>query len=816
MKQKVEYGKTTLTTAIAAALTPAGQVLAQEQDQEADYDRVLEEVIVTATFREASMQDLPQSIQAFTTEDITRAAFTNFSDVAAAIPSLTLIADQPGRNSVKFRGVSTGTGEYYTASTSAIYFDETPLTFISQQLWPAMVDIERIESLPGPQGTLFGSSALAGTVRVVTNKPDPTSVSGEVYGEWFATDGGDDSYAVNGWINIPLVKDTLAVRFVGHHRDEGGWIDNVFAETYVQPDPERFTSPGDNSAVVAKDYNEYELTGGRGSLLWNVTDNWEAIVSFIAEQNSSTGAWGDDTNLPDNQHALFHLENRDDEWWNASLLIRGDLGFAELTSSTTWLDREIYYEFDNMIYEQYKDSYFGFYFGSALYNTEYTYGHIFNDQTQDRFSQELRLVSQTDSRFSWMVGGFYEEIDDQWAYGATNDDLLGTIMWEYANYIAYYQSYNGTYDIDYPLAPTNIGYGQKLDRTDEQLAFFGELTYEITDAWWVTGGMRWFNFKQDYFEQNQFPQGLAPPGSRDTNGIVTRTADTDDTVFKFSTQYFFNDDIMTYFLFSQGFRLGGDNATRAVNTGLVPESYDPDFLNNYEIGAKMEFFDNTMRLDVVLFWLDWEDRQFSVTNFTDENGDLIGAWWLRGTVNGGDTETTGFEVSLDWQATENLLFTASLTSVDAEIAEDIRLADGTELLEGSPLPNAPDLAYYLSADYTFPFEVFGGALWTRIDYSYQDEWWDSTSGAVNNDPDSLIPSWNNTNLQVGLSLQNNWTITAFVNNLTDERIVNGRQNNSYATDWFTANTGSEVNDFRIIEYLSRPRHYGITVRKGFY
>jgi outer membrane receptor protein involved in Fe transport len=799
MKQNGEYGKTTLTTAIAAALTPAGQALAQDQDS--DEARVLEEVIVTATLREASMQDLPQSLQAFTTEDIVRNAFVSFTDVANAIPSLTLIADQPGRNSVKFRGISTGTGEYYTASTSSIYFDETPLTFNSQQLWPAMVDIQRVESLPGPQGTLFGASALAGTVRVVTNKPDPAAWSGEVFGEYFATDGGDPSYNVNGWLNVPLIKDTLAARFVAHTRTDGGWIDNVFGETYVQPDA-RFRSPGNNAAIVEDDYNEYSLTGGRASLLWNVTDNWSAIVALIAEDNSSEGAWGDDTNLPDDQHAFFHKENRDDEWWNASLLIEGDLGFATLTSSTTYLDREITYEFDNMIYEQWKDSYFGAYY--SLYNSEYTYGFLFNDQTQDRFSQELRLASTTDSRFQWMIGGFYEEINDQWLYGAVNDDLMDTVMWYYANYLAYYYSYAG-YDVSYPLAPTNLGYSQRLDRTNEQLAFFGEVTFEITDKWWVTGGARWFQFKQDYFEQNQFPEGLPPAGSYDTNGVVTSKSDEDDVVYKFSTQYFFNDDIMAYFLFSQGFRLGGENSERAANTGQVPPTFAPDFLDNWELGAKMTFLDGRMRLDVVGFLLDWKDRQFSISNF-EENG----AWWLRGTENGGDTETTGVEISLDWQITDNLLLTGSLTTLDAEIAEEIRLADGTELDPGDPLPNSPELSYFLAVDYTFPFEVFGGDLWTRVDYAYGDEWYDSTFSAAERDPEGLIDDWSNTNLQVGLSLPNNWTLTAFVRNLTNERRVNGRQNNAYASDWFG------VPNYRTIEFIQRPRHYGLSVRKGFY
>ena len=499
MSSNRKYPKTTISTAIAAAMAPGAGALAQDQDQDqADSDRTLEEVIVTATFREASMQDLPQSLQAFTSEDITRAAFTNFTDVANAIPSLTLIADQPGRNSVKFRGVSTGTGEYYTGSTSAIYFDETPMTFVSQQLWPAMVDIERIESLPGPQGTLFGSSSLSGTVRVITNKPDPTAFSAEIYAEYFDTKGGDGSYALNGHLNFPLIQDTLALRVVAHTRKEGGWIDNVYGETYVQPDP-AFISPGNNSAIVEENYNEYELSGGRASLLWNVTDNWTATVALIGEDNSSDGAWGDDANLPDDQHSLFHKENRDDNWWNASLLIEGDMNFATLTSSTTYLDREITYEFDNMVYEQWKDSYFGVYYGFALYNSEYTYGFYFNDQTQDRVSQELRLQSNSDSRFSWMVGGFYEKIEDEWYYGSFNPDYPDTLSFYYANYLAYYYYYAG-YDVMYPLPETFVGYSQRLDRTTTQYALFGEATFEITDKWWITGGARWFDWEQDYLE----------------------------------------------------------------------------------------------------------------------------------------------------------------------------------------------------------------------------------------------------------------------------------------------------------------------------
>jgi outer membrane receptor protein involved in Fe transport len=750
-----------------------------------------------------SMQELPQSIQAFTAEDIKRNAFTGFNDVANALPSLTLIQDTPGRNSVKFRGASTGTGEYYTASTAAVYLDETPLTFNSQQLWPAMVDIERIESLPGPQGTLFGSSSLAGTVRVITNKPDPTAWSGEVYSEYYATKGGSGSWAVNGHINIPLIKDTLALRLVAHTRDEGGWIDNIYGETYVAPDPTRFSSPPNNEQWVQDDWNKYKLTGGRASLLWNMTENWSTTLMLISERNAADGSWAEDTYFGDDQIAMFHDEFRDDDWWNASLMVEGDLGFATLVSSTTYLDRDIAYEWENMVYEQWKDSYWGAYY--PLYNSAYTYGWVFNDQTQDRFSQEIRLTSQGDSRFQWMIGGFYEKIEDQWLYGTRNPDLTRADqpgeVWYYANYWAYYYNYYG-YDVQYPLPETDIGYSEALDRTYEQLAFFGEVTYDITEAWSVTGGARWFRFSEDMQQTYNFPGGLPVWGTFDTNGTVYADSTTEDWAFKLSTQFDITDNIMVYALFSQGFRPGGQNSFRAAQSGLLPPNYGPDFMDNYEIGTKSLLFDGSLQLNVTLFHMEWDDRQFAQVG----SGDL--PWWLRGTVNAGKTTTDGVELSFLWQATNNLQFEGNVTWLDAQADSTFEFLNGNVMRPGDPLPNAPEWAWWVAADYTLPWRPFDGTLWTRVDYAYGDEWWDSTSGAIERDPADLIPDWSNVNLQLGLSLPNNWTITAFVNNLTDEKRVTTRLTGT-ESDWFG------VPYYKTWEYQVRPRSYGLSVRKAF-
>ena len=233
VKQQLRFGPNSakrglkmkiLTASIVAALYPVMPALAQD----ANDDLVLEEVIVTATKRELNMQTVPQSIQTFTNEQIIRANFISLTDMANATPSLTVVAEQPGRSSVKFRGISTGTQEFYTPSMVAVYMDETPLTFNSQQIWPAMVDVHHIESLPGPQGTLYGSASQAGTVRIVTQKPNHDGLSGEVFGRYYNTSGGDGSYDLQGWVNIPLVEDTLSMRLVAYQREEGGWIDNIY------------------------------------------------------------------------------------------------------------------------------------------------------------------------------------------------------------------------------------------------------------------------------------------------------------------------------------------------------------------------------------------------------------------------------------------------------------------------------------------------------------------------------------------------------------------------------------------------------------
>jgi outer membrane receptor protein involved in Fe transport len=782
-----------LTAAVVATLYPGLHAWAQQEERRP----MLEEIVVTATRREASLQDVPHSITAFTTADIERQAFRNMEDYVKALPSLALVNSLPGRNSLVMRGIATGSQEFRTDSQVAVYLDEQPMTTNSQQVDVRLVDIERLEVLPGPQGTLFGSASQTGTLRIITNKPSFDGFSGQMDASVLTTKDGEESYDLTGHLNVPVVDDKLALRLVGFYAHEGGYVDNVLGAT--------FEGSRDNAAVVEEDFNDYDTYGGRIAAQWRVSRNWSALVSMIGQASEADGSWDTDPALGDFKITRFFDEYREDDWWQASVTTTGDLGFASLTANVSYFDREIAYEFDNMTYEQFKDSFWGVYYGYGLFNTEYTFGTTFNDQHQDRLSAEIRLTSQGDSRLRWLAGLFFEDVYDEWLYGTKNPDLMSTIGWATANAYAYYARYTGGYDVQYPLPPTEIGYANKFKRTVKQIAVYGEVDFDLTDAWTVTGGARWFQYDREEFDNWQFPQGLPPFGSIGTGGTYTADGKSDDVLFKFSTQYRFDPDRMVYFTFSQGFRLGGSNSQRAASTGIVPLDFDPDKLNNYELGLKSEWFDDTLLLNVALFYMKWDDIQL------DNGGGIADQWWLRGTINGGDAETTGAEINATWRATENLLLQLSVFLADPEFPDEFSLATGEVIPAGTPMPLSPESKYWAAIEYTVP-NAFGlnGNLWFRLDASYQDAVFNTLESARTNNRGGLVPSYSIGNAQVGVSLTNGWEVSLIVRNVWDEKAVNSLYNDgNYEAQWFGDPRYQNLRTYQ------RPRSVGLSFRKRF-
>ena len=753
--------KMPLAAAICAVLNPAFAALAQQAPDPSK----LEAIIVTATRREVNLQEVPQSVTALSTEDITKQAFQSLDDVAGALPSVTLVNAIPGRNDIIMRGISTGTGEYYTDSQVSVYLDDQPMTSSAQQVDVRLIDIERIEVLPGPQGTLFGSSSQSGTIRYVTNKPDPSGFSSQLDVEVGTTKGGEESYDISGHVNIPLT-DNFAIRAVGFYAEEGGYVDNVPGLN--------LSGTADNSDAVEEDWNDAETMGGRLAALWQINPQWDASLSYVSQYGDTSGDWLTDPATGDYKIVSFFDEYREDDWYQTSASITGDLGFAELTATASWFERDIEYQWDNTLYENWRTAQSRNEGWSGLYDTSYYGGTIFNFQEQNRWTYEVRLTSQGESRLQWMAGAFYEDVWDWWHYGAKVPELESTLTWYLAQY------YAASYGADVvPLPPTDEYYTNFFERTVRQKAVFGELTFDLTDNLSVTGGARWFEFDRQEVESNEVPRGL-PVFDYDpdvgyflASPLVSEGKD-DDVVMKLATQYRFDDTKMLYALYSEGFRLGGQNSPRAALRGVVPEQYKPDVLENYEAGFKSQWLDNRLLLNVSLFFMEWSDIQLRADASAED------PWWVEGTFNGGKAEQKGVELQAEWQVSDRFSLEIGGFLADPEFSESFSTPAGSPVEEGWPMPDSPEEKFWTAFEYRVPgFLIQDGDFWTRFSYSYQGEFWNGLDDIrcinICTDPDDLadaqdqlVPSSSTSTLQFGVSSNNGWEAALIVRNLFDE------------------------------------------------
>jgi iron complex outermembrane receptor protein len=786
---RLAFPSTPLAIAIASVLYPAAATLAAERADK------LEEVIVTATRRELDLQVVPQSITALNTEFIQKQALTNLYDLANALPSLNIISTWPGQNTIVIRGISTGSAEYRIDSQVSIYLDEQPMTSITQQADVRLIDIQRVELLPGPQGTLFGSSAQAGTLHYVTNKPDNVGFSSELAGEVGTTKGGEESYDFSGWVNIP-VSENFALRAVGFWSQAGGYVDNVLGPTLM--------GDATNADIAEDDQNSYRQSGGRIAGLWTINPQWNLLATGIYQRSRTDGHWDSDPFLGETKITRFFNDWRDDEWYTASTTLHGDLGFADLSVTASYFNRKIDYEFDDTNYAQWRTRNFGTYY--ALYDTGTLHSVTFNYQTQKRWSYEARLTSQGDSKLQWMAGAFYEDVYDWWEYGdrLTAGDFADTNAWIEANRIAC-EDIADPNVAKCPLDPTQVYYYNKYSNKVKQLAFFGELTYALTEKWSVTGGARWFQYDREMFDKYNVPLGVPASSDPDANGLLSKGKES-DTSLKFATNYKFTPEVMVYALYSEGFRLGGQNSQRAAETGEVPLDYGPDRLANYEVGLKSQWFDNRLRLNVSAFLMKWDDIQI---HFSSTDSDNNGAFWIEGNINGGKAEQKGVELNGQWYATDRLNFDWSIFLASPEFTQDTLVPNSDEvyIAKGTTLPVSPKEKYWASVEYTFPdFLPWAGDFWTRFSYSWQAKTWDSLSAIQDNDRELILPEWKDATFQMGFTGDSGWETSLILRNAFDDA----------GWTWLSAtDRGEAFGDprFRHIHGTQRPRSLYLSFTK---
>jgi outer membrane receptor protein involved in Fe transport len=842
MKGKKRHFLTPVAGAIATALNPAQQALAQDEDNDAVG---LEEVIVTATKVAVNVQDIAATVQALTSADLTAMGAKGMDDYSRFIPSLSVISFGAGSSTIVFRGAVTGQG-YIAQSTSSVYLDEISVTTTGSQPSIRMVDIERVEALSGPQGTLYGSDAQAGTLRIITNKPVMNIY--EAIGD-FELRGGSDSdasYRASAVLNLPLVEDTLALRLVGFVDHDGGFIDNVYGHTPDTPAIPWEAALGlseeypagfgtlDNSHAVKKGINDADIKGARIILSWDIGENWNTSFTALTQDTTSHSQNNFDPFVGDLQTVRFQREKVEDNWQMYSFTATGDLGFAQLVGSVNYYDRERVPKLDITNYAHYwaalycQDSAYYIAYSNAYYwknpDSDYIvwwpvycggervdsdfFSTFYEPAEQDKFTTEVRLSNQGE-KIDWIAGFYYEKSNDSWhsafaqpsnpgsdAVGSGNiyQNSASLNFWEW-----YWSNYYDT-PTTYPET-TSHWYGDSS--TDwKQTALFGEFTWHISDAWDLTLGGRWFKRTNTNYYFVDHPGDLGLNGEYDgtdhdevisdspsrtyrlaNNGNPPPRKETENEFIpKISLAWSFSDDQMLYGLYTQGIRPGGINRSRGQP--FLPPQYDPDTMDNYELGYRSMFADGKGRLNATFYHMKWNDYQLELVDPSfvpcpvdgpDKIPGVCGQPWQQVVANAGDAHITGLNIELDYAFSQNWVFGGNIEFNEAETDSTIDLdGDGEiDVTKGLRLPVTPKVKGSAWLDYTKDVEWFGGTqFFSRLQASYTGDSYNilEPRGLDSPNPRFNTPSYTIADIRVGLRGES-WELSLFLNNFTDERAI---------------------------------------------
>jgi len=573
-----------------------------------------EVIVVTATKRAENLQDVPVAITAITTQTLEDLQVNQFEDYARLVPSLSFksgggggSADGPGTNNVYFRGVASGENANHSASLPSVgtYLDEQPITTITGALDVHIFDIARVEALAGPQGTLYGASSQAGTVRIITNKPDLSGIYGAINLEANKVAHGDWGYSGEGFVNVP-VSSNVAARLVAWYRRDGGWIDNVRGQ-YEMTEFAPFGGPTGNTLVLdneefAEDnYNDSRTYGARAALKIDLDDNWTVTPQVIGQVQKSDGSFAEERGLGDYETMQFNAEKLRDKWFQAALTIEGKIANFDVTYAGSYMKRQVDSELDYSDYAYFYNELAGY--GAYWYDNDYNpivpNQLIVADDSFRKQSHELRLASPAEERLRLIAGLFYQRQQHNIEQNYIIPGLAEALQ------------VPGTDDI----------WLTKQLRVDRDYALFGELSFDITSQLTATAGGRWYKFNNSL--AGFFGYGLGyssgtgvggcfgPPqldGTPCTN-LDKRTKDS-GFVHRLNLTYKPNEDMLFYATWSRGFRPGGVN-----RRGTFPP-YKPDYLTNYEAGAKISF-GRGEHFNAAAYVQDWNDMQVSVLG---ENG----------------------------------------------------------------------------------------------------------------------------------------------------------------------------------------------------
>ncbi len=779
-----------VASAVFVALNP---VFAQEQEQPST--SALGELIVTAQKREENLQNVPLSIQAIGGEQLEELHISDFGDYIKYLPSVSYTTLGPGFETAYFRGVASGENGNHSGPqpTVGMYLDEQPITTIQGAVDLHIYDVARIEALAGPQGTLYGASSEAGTIRIITNQPDPTAFKAGYDLELNSVSEGSEGYVAEGFLNVPI-GDSAAVRLVGWYEDDSGYIKNVagsrtFATsggcmTNVDPAP-----PGSGCTTAFNrpdnEYNTAETYGARAALKIDLNDSWTITPAIMGQNQTTNGSFAYDPKVGDLKLYRFYPENTEDKWWQAALTVEGKIGNFDLVYAGAYLRRDDVVNADYSDYSYFYDQCCGY--GSSWVDdagvplanpSQYVHG----TDGYKRQSHEIRLASPSDQRLRFVAGLFYQDQQHD-IYQRYAIDGLGS-------------------QIEVTGKPDTLWLTDQR-RTDTDWAVFGEVTFDVTDKLSLTGGFRYydtestlkgfFGFGANYSSNyGEFfcgdPSTWVPYNTAPCTNLDDKVTDT-GTIPKFNATYHLTDDAMVYLTYSEGFRPGGIN-----RNGTVPP-YKPDTLTNYEFGWKTTWGGNRFRFNGALFYEEWDDVQFS---FLPPSGS--GLTVIR---NAGSAEIKGIELNFAWAPTDQLTMSGGLTRLNAELTSDY-IPDPTlppTAPKGTQLPITPDLKANLTARYTFPVGQFDSYLQGAVVYNGK-----TFSDLQIEDRASTgeLDAYTIADFSAGIS-KSNYSLELYVNNAFDERA----EIYKYI---LCPTTACGVNPYT---FTNRPRTYGLKFGQKF-
>jgi len=714
------------------------------------------EIVVTARKREENIQDVPMAISALDTLQLEHAGVNDFESYARMLPGLSYVDAGISKKKLAIRGLSDGAAfDPLIQSAVAVYLDEMPFTSSVTIPDIHMFDMERLEVLRGPQGTLYGAGSLGGTLRLITNKPQLGRFEAKIDATASSTSNGDPSYALNGAFNIPL-GDTAALRLVGYTKEDGGFIDNV--------------------RLGVDNWNKVKTDGGRFMFRWEPNDTFGLTASATLQRSDIEGkAWyapsqGDlkiDVPVPEGVEDRLNVYN---------LTLQFDLGWAELSSISSYYDgqNDFTFEFSENIEVILGPLY-------ALSGLEPVSPYYWN-QSFSTFIQELHLVSQDEGRFHWTTGLFYAKNDepyDQIVAVENLSTLLSPLI------PPAFLEPGGPFYVGDDL----IFYG-KPQHEVQQIAAFGEAGYDIADRWTVIVGARWFQIEVNDEDWSVGVQniitGVGDPANK---GYFSDSSTTsyDSVNPKLGLDFRVSDEVLLYASASKGFRIGGVNSSLSSSTG-APAAFGSDSLWAYELGFKTTLAGNRAILNGAVYYNDWDDIQ---TKLILPNG-----FGYRD--NAGKAGVLGLELETDWMATRTLTLSAYVDIRQAELKEDfVDSASGNILgAKGDRLIGVPERSLGFAGQYNKPLSS-NLNFSTRLDYQYVgDSYMFYQIAATEADK---LGDYGVVNLRVGLLLASQGLeFTIFGNNLTDERAIT---------------TTSNIVDYRI--YTIRPLTVGLNVRYFF-